>query len=47
MYVIEENKQALIEFISSQKNDIIADQFCYLLENIIYDPLAEESLNDQ
>ena len=32
---------ALVEFISSPKNDIIADQFCYLLSNILYDPFKE------
>lgn len=35
-----------MEYLSSPKNDIIADQFCYLLENIIYDPLSPESLEE-
>lgn len=31
----------MVEFISSKKNDIIADQFCYLLSNIFIDPLLD------
>lgn len=38
MSILEKDKTALVEFISSPKNDIIADQFCYLLSNILYDP---------
>jgi hypothetical protein len=39
MKIIEHGKSAMVEFLSSKKNDIIADQFCFLLENILYDPL--------
>ena len=38
MMIVEEGKKALVEFVSSKKNDIIADQFCYLLSNIFLDP---------
>jgi hypothetical protein len=31
----------MVEFVSSKKNDIIADQFCYLLANIFLDPFLE------
>lgn len=34
----------MVEFVSSPKNDIIADQFCYLLSNILYDPFSEKNL---
>jgi hypothetical protein len=34
----------MVEFISSAKNDIMADQFCYLLANIFLDPF-EQSQN--
>jgi hypothetical protein len=44
MKIIEHGKSAVVEFISSKKNDIIADQFCFLLENILYDPLLECNL---
>jgi len=40
MTITEPGKKALVEFVSSKKNDIIADQFCFLLSNIHYDPLA-------
>lgn len=39
MQIIEPGKTALVEFASSPKNDIIADQFCFLLSHILYDPL--------
>ena len=38
MIITEPKKKALVEFASSQKNVIIADQFCYLLSNIFMDP---------
>lgn len=31
----------MVEFVSSKKNDIIADQFCFLLANIFIDPLLD------
>ena len=31
MSILDEGRTALVEFISTKKNDIIADQFCYLL----------------
>ena len=30
----------MVEFVASKKNDIIADQFCYLLANIFVDPFS-------
>ena len=39
--IVEPKKKALVEFVSSKKNDIIADQFCYLLSNIFLDPFEE------
>ena len=39
MTITETGKRALVEFVSSKKNDIIADQFCFLLSNIHFDPL--------
>ena len=39
MRIIEPGKHALVEFVSSPKNDVIADQFCFLLSHILYDPL--------
>lgn len=44
MSIQERDKTALVEFVSSPKNDIIADQFCFLLSNILYDPFLEKSL---
>jgi hypothetical protein len=41
MLITEPGKKALVEFVSSKKNDIIADQFCFLLANIFIDPLLE------
>lgn len=41
MIITEPKKKAMVEFISSVKNDIIADQFCYLLSNIFLDPFEE------
>ena len=41
MIIVEPKKKALVEFVSSKKNDIIADQFCYLLSNIFLDPFEE------
>ena len=38
MMIVEPKKKAVVEFISSKKNDIIADQFCFLLSNIFLDP---------
>ena len=38
MMIVEPRKKAVVEFISSKKNDIIADQFCFLLSNIFLDP---------
>jgi hypothetical protein len=38
MIITEPKRKALVEFSSSQKNVIIADQFCYLLSNIFMDP---------
>ncbi len=31
MSILEEGKKAVVEYKSTKKNDIIADQFCYLL----------------
>lgn len=36
----------MVEFLSTKRNDIIVDQFCYLLENVIYDPLGAEMENE-
>ena len=44
---MEQGTSALVEFVTSTKNDIIADQFCYLLENIVYDPLMAEAIGGQ
>lgn len=44
MSISEPNQTAMVEFVSSPKNDIIADQFCYLLSNILYDPFSEKNL---
>ena len=44
MRIIEPGKKALVEFVSSPKNDVIADQFCFLLSHILYDPLLEQSI---
>lgn len=41
MIIVEPKKKALVEFVSSNKNDIIADQFCYLLSNIFLDPFDD------
>lgn len=41
MVITEPRKKAMVEFVSSKKNDIIADQFCYLLSNIFIDPLLD------
>lgn len=41
MIIVEPRRKALVEFISSKKNDIIADQFCYLLTNIFLDPFDD------
>ena len=38
MKILEPKQTALVEFYSTAKNDIIADQFCFLLSNINYDP---------
>lgn len=46
MSILEKDRTALVEFISSPKNDIIADQFCYLLSNILYDPFLEKTLKN-
>lgn len=40
MIITEPRKKAMVEFVSSKKNDIITDQFCYLLSNIFIDPFA-------
>ena len=32
----------MVYFVSSKKNDIIANQFCYLLSNIFIDTFAEQ-----
>lgn len=47
MRIIEPSKTALVEFVSSPKNDVIADQFCYLLSHILYDPFLEQSLSTE
>ena len=44
MCLVDPGKTALVEFVSSPKTDIMADQFCFLLSNIHYDPLLEENL---
>ena len=44
MQIIEPGKKALVEFVSSPKNDVIADQFCFLLSHILYDPLLHDSI---
>lgn len=41
MVITEPRKKAMVEFVSSKKNDIIADQFCFLLANIFIDPLLD------
>lgn len=41
MIIVEPGRKALVEFVSSRKNDIIADQFCYLLANIFLDPFDD------
>ncbi len=41
MVITEPRKKAMVEFASSKKNDIIADQFCYLLSNIFIDPFLD------
>jgi hypothetical protein len=41
MIIVEPGRKALVEFVSSKKNDIIADQFCYLLANIFLDPFDD------
>lgn len=41
MVITEPGKKALVQFVSSKKNDIIADQFCYLLSNIFIDPFTQ------
>jgi hypothetical protein len=41
MIITEPRRKAMVEFVSSKKNDIIADQFCYLLSNIFIDPFTE------
>lgn len=41
MVITEPRKKAMVEFVSSKKNDIIADQFCYLLSNIFIDPILD------
>lgn len=46
MTIVEPGRKALVEFVSSRKNDIIADQFCFLLANILYDPLLEENMRN-
>jgi len=43
MVITEPGRKAMVEFISSKKNDIIADQFCYLLSNIFVDPFSQAS----
>ena len=43
MMIVDPGKKALVEFISTKKNDIIADQFCFLLSNIFIDPLMDNS----
>lgn len=45
MIIVEPKKKALVEFTSSKKNDIIADQFCYLLSNIFVDPFDSPDKN--
>jgi hypothetical protein len=45
MIIVEPKKKAMVEFISSKKNDIIADQFCYLLSNIFLDPFDDPEKN--
>ena len=42
MIITEPGRKALVEFVSSKKNDIIADQFCYLLSNIFLDPFSQD-----
>jgi len=42
MIITEPGRKALVEFVSTRKNDIIADQFCYLLSNIFLDPFNED-----
>jgi hypothetical protein len=42
MIITEPGRKALVEFVSSRKNDIIADQFCYLLANIFLDPFNDD-----
>ena len=44
MCLVDPGKTALVQFVSSPKTDIMADQFCFLLSNIYYDPLLEENL---
>ena len=44
MYLEDPGRTALVEFVSSPKTDIMADQFCFLLSNIYYDPLLQENL---
>lgn len=47
MVITEPGKKALVEFVSSKKNDIIADQFCYLLSNIFIDPFSQTSITSE
>lgn len=42
MIITEPGRKALVEFVSTRKNDIIADQFCYLLSNIFLDPFSQD-----
>jgi hypothetical protein len=42
MIITEPGRKALVEFVSTKKNDIIADQFCYLLSNIFLDPFSQD-----